>query len=123
MDNQHAAITGYRDLGQNEINLMNEVKAYIAQGKALADKLNAHVNSQFEATKQYIPVEEEEKLIAALPEEQRDAPSGMVQTEAAKAEWLRLVAAEPYRWISIGKTDLQTAGMALARAVAQPTTF
>jgi len=26
MDNQHKKITGYRDLSQNEINLMNEVK-------------------------------------------------------------------------------------------------
>lgn len=27
------------------------------------------------------------------------------------------------RWVSIGKTDLQTGTMALVRAVAQPTTF
>lgn len=27
------------------------------------------------------------------------------------------------RWVSIGKTDLQTGFMALVRAVAQPTTF
>ena len=27
MDNQHKKITGYRDLSQEEINLMNEIKA------------------------------------------------------------------------------------------------
>lgn len=29
--------------------------------------------------------------------------------------------AEPYRWAAIAKTDIQTAAMALIRAVAQPT--
>ena len=32
MDNQHKKITGYRDLSQQEINLMNEIKA---QGEVL----------------------------------------------------------------------------------------
>lgn len=123
MNNQHAAITGYRDLTQNEINLINEIKLYLGAGKVLADKVTAHINAQFEATHVYLPVEEEERLIALLPEEQRDAPTGLVQTAEAKDEWQRLVRTEPHRWVSIAKTDLQTAGMALARAVAQPTNF
>ena len=35
----------------------------------------------------------------------------------------RLQAADPNRWLSIARTDLQTGLMALTRAVAQPTTF
>lgn len=35
----------------------------------------------------------------------------------------RQLEAEPQRWCSIAKTDLQTGLMALTRAVAQPTTF
>lgn len=123
MKDQHRAITGYRELSAVDIALMNEIKAYTAEGQVLADKIHRHVNAQFEATKLYVSVEEEEKRIAALPEEQRDIPTGLVQTEEAKAEWQRIIDAEPYRWISIGKTDVQTAGMAFARAVAQPTTF
>ncbi|HSX85400.1 MAG TPA: hypothetical protein VLE50_08320, partial [Cellvibrio sp.] len=39
------------------------------------------------------------------------------------AELRRFNAAEPMRWLSIGKTDVQTGIMALIRAIAQPTTF
>lgn len=41
MDNQHKKITGYRDLSQAEIDLMNEVKAHEAQWNTLVDKLKA----------------------------------------------------------------------------------
>lgn len=123
MENQLRIITGYRELTALDIALMNEIKAYTAAGKVLADKVTKHVTDQFDATKVYISVEEEEKLIAAQPEELRDIPTGLVQTDEAKAEWQRIINAEPHRWISIAKTDMQTAGMALARAVAQPTTF
>lgn len=123
MNNQHQAITGYRELTQNDINLMNEIKAYISQGALLLDKVTAHVNTQFDATRSFLSLEEEQKLINTLPKEQRDIPSGLVQTPEAKAEWLRLVHAEPHRWISMAKTNLQLANMELVRAVAQPTNF
>ena len=38
-------------------------------------------------------------------------------------EDLRAVETCDPRWVSIGKTDLQTGFMALVRAIAQPTTF
>lgn len=41
MDNQHKKITGYRDLSQQEINLMNEVKALEAKWNGLVDRLRA----------------------------------------------------------------------------------
>lgn len=40
MDNQHKKIKGYRDLTQEEINLMNEVKAKGAELGVLIEKLD-----------------------------------------------------------------------------------
>lgn len=39
MDNQHRKISGYRELGQAEIDLMNEIKAVGPTLEALLDKL------------------------------------------------------------------------------------
>lgn len=41
MENQHRKITGYRELTQDEIDLMNEIKALGAQFGELVDKVNA----------------------------------------------------------------------------------
>lgn len=41
MDNQHQKISGYRDLSQDEIDLMNEVKALEARWNGLVDRLRA----------------------------------------------------------------------------------
>lgn len=41
MENQHQKITGYRDLSQAEIDMMNEAKALAEQCGALIAKLEA----------------------------------------------------------------------------------
>lgn len=41
MDNQHRQIRGYRELGQPEMDLMNEVKALEAKWNGLVDRLRA----------------------------------------------------------------------------------
>lgn len=41
VDNQHRKISGYRDLSQAEIGLMNEVKAFEAKWNGLVDRLRA----------------------------------------------------------------------------------
>ena len=41
MDNQHQKITGYRDLTQQEIDLMNEGKALAEQCRVYTEKLKA----------------------------------------------------------------------------------
>jgi hypothetical protein len=41
MENQHQKITGYRDLSQEEIDLMNECKALAAQCGEMIAKLRA----------------------------------------------------------------------------------
>ncbi len=42
MDNQHRKIKGYRELSQEEINLMNEIKEEAAKVGALCEKLKGH---------------------------------------------------------------------------------
>ena len=44
MDNQHRQIKGYRELSQEEIDLMNEIKSKGAELGELVDKLNAAEN-------------------------------------------------------------------------------
>lgn len=75
MENQHRKITGYRDLSQQEIDLMNKIKNEI--GSRL------------------------EELVEEL----------MQHPDTDK------------RWVSIGKTDLQTGLMALVRSIAKPSSF
>ena len=41
MENQHQKISGYRDLSQAEIDLMNEVKSLEAKWNGLIDRLKA----------------------------------------------------------------------------------
>lgn len=41
MDNQHRKIKGYRELSQEEINLMNEIKAKAAEVGELVEKLES----------------------------------------------------------------------------------
>ncbi len=50
MENQHRKITGYRELNQAEIDLMNEIKAKGAELHALIDKVN-ETNTAIEGDK------------------------------------------------------------------------
>lgn len=52
MKDQHKLIKGYRDLSQEEINLMNEAKALGEQIGALVDKLDA---ADFAQTSDQVP--------------------------------------------------------------------
>ncbi len=93
MENQHRKISGYRELSQAEIDLMNEVKALGPTIEAVVLKVQAHVLKQRGET--VIPSPEFDRLEAATPE----------------------------RFAALAKTDFQTALMCLTRAVAQPTFF
>lgn len=94
MDNQHRKISGYRELSQKEIDLMNRVKQKGAELLEIQRELMDMLN------KQHV----EKAMNEAVDPE----------------ELLRFRAAEPQRWAAIGKTDIQTGIMALVRAVAQP---
>jgi len=106
MNNQHQKIKGYRDLTQEEIDLMNRIKEKGAELLALQDELANRLNTDFEF-----------KYAEAL--RSQHGPNDFASTEYQ--EFNRFEAAEPLRWAAIGKTDIQTGIMALVRAVAQPT--
>jgi hypothetical protein len=115
MDNQHKKIKGYRDLSQEEIDLMNRIKE---KGQELLN-LHAELAGRLET-------DLEVKLSAARQSVAGAEYDGKPYTEETGAtdechEYRRFKAAEPQRWASIGKTDIQTGIMALVRAVAQPT--
>ena len=103
MENQHRKIAGYRELSQEEIDLMNRIKAKGAELLELQAELADLLKLQ------------EVAKINAMDQ----ASTSEVEAEA-KAEFNRFHAAEPFRWSAIGKTDIQTGIMALVRAVAQP---
>lgn len=105
MENQHRKIKGYRELTQEDIELMNAIKAQGAKLLSLQAELKARLNTDIEIKKS-----------AAKN-------SKMSLADEASAECIelrRFEAAEPIRWCCIGKTDIETGVMALVRAVAQP---
>lgn len=97
VDNQHRKIQGYRDLSQTEIDLMNKIKQKGLELEQLLDDVRDHVKQQ--------------RVLSTPP------------TPEANAEAERLHAAEPERWMAMGKTHFQEGLMSLTRAVAQPTFF
>lgn len=100
MENQHRKISGYRELSQAEIDLMNEIKAFGPKLQALVEKIEAHVTEQ---------------LISSEGIYSGNTPD--------TAEINRLAAADPLDWTMTGKQHLQQGLMALTRAIAQPTFF
>lgn len=101
MENQHRKITGYRELNQQEIDLMNEVKALGPQIEAVLLKVQAHILAQ-------------RKQISLS-----DTCSPDTGVELLK----RLEDSTPERFAAMSKTEFQTGLMYLTRAVAQPTFF
>lgn len=93
MENQHRAISGYRDLTQEEIALMNE-------GKALAEQCGAYIAK-----------------LRAMPATGANGVPFVNETPDGPAPSL------DQRWISIGATQLQQGFMAVIRGIAQPTNF
>ncbi|WP_220814089.1 Acb2/Tad1 domain-containing protein [Pseudomonas paralcaligenes] len=105
MENQHRKIKGYRELSQAEVDLMNRIKAKGAELLALQAELAGRLGTDLEV-----------KQAAAVASKR----SPQDEATAECVELRRFLAAEPQRWASLGKTDIQTGIMALVRAVAQP---
>lgn len=80
-------LTGYRELTQQEIDLINKIKATGSVLESLIEEIHAHLNNQV--------------------------------GDAFDID----IDFEPFRWLNLGKTDLQTGLMFLTRSVAQPTNF
>ena len=99
MENQHRKITGYRELSQDEINLMNEIKSLGPQIESVLIRVQNHLSQQ------------------------REDCIALGSGEEAQSLTARLDNATPERFAALAKTDFQTALMYLTRAVAQPTFF
>lgn len=91
---QQPAITGYRELTEQEVELMNECNAIAQQCALFIDKLRGHPAS----------------LLVEGPVTFKDKEGNSVPSL-------------DHRWINIAATDLQKGFMCLTRAIAQPTTF
>lgn len=98
-------ITGYRQLNDEEAQLMNLVKAKGQELGALLNKVETYLAAQ------------------RLDAERVSAGPEGADSDAGKAELARIDAAQPGRWLNIGRTDLQTGVMAVIRAIAQPGGF
>lgn len=86
-------ITGYRQLSEEEVALMNE-------GKELAERCGEYVAK-----------------LRRLPQTRDEVPM-LLEIEPGKFE-----PTVDQRWISDGATDLQKGFMFIMRGIAQPTTF
>lgn len=95
MDNQHRKISGYRELSQQEIDLINEIKQKGVDLGVLCDRLNQHLLDKFSP----VALENDPELRSLMAH------------------------SDPFSWLANGKGSLQTALMMITRAVAQPITF
>lgn len=114
MENQHRKISGYRELSAQEIDLMNRIKKagqdLLSLQSELANKLVTDRESKLYSAKE---------SVKGLEFEVRAYTEHTGASDECQ-EFRRFNDAEPQRWASIGKTDIQTGIMALVRAVAQP---
>ena len=105
-------ITGYRQLNEAEAQLMNAFKSdlgsYLVTAVSMAMQ---HVGAQRAAA------------LGVIRERDGEMPPYSDEGRAARAEIMRLDAAQPERWIAIANTHFQEGLMALTRAVAQPGSF
>lgn len=92
---QHQKIKGYRDLSQEEIDLMNRIKSFGPELEKLCEDL----------------FEYHEKQLA-------DAELAL-----ESEDYRRIMDASPYWWRNEGRMHLQQGLMFLTRSVAQPSFF
>ena len=115
MENQHRKIKGYRELSQEEINLMNRIKAKGSELMALQAELAGRLDTD----------EETKRLAARRSVDGHKSFSDVPYNEHTGAtdechEYRRFNSADPMRWADIGKSNIQIGIMALVRADAQP---
>jgi len=104
MENQHQQIKGYRDLSQQEIDLMNEIKA---KGEELRTLIAKIANGA-------IP-----KLAAIAPATEDDHPA-LVEGQAFSVE---TEGDDPLFWLRYADSSFRCGIMYAVRAVARPTSY
>lgn len=98
------ALPGYRALSDVELRLIDEIKAHEQETLRLLSHIRSHLARQDSSAR-------------------INATSGAdTIRQQADRELVRLYDAEPIRWHSIAKTEIQQGFMALVRSVAQPRT-
>ena len=102
MDNQHQKITGYRDLSQAEIDLMNEIKTKGEELRALVAKINS---------------------IIAPPLPLLEAGDNAEMVVGVAAYSLVTEGDSPTYWLRTSDSYFRAGLMAAVRAVAQPTSY
>lgn len=117
MQNRHQKINGYRELSQEEIDLMNRIKEKGAELLALQAELTGRLDTDSE-----VKFSNARKSIKGHQFEGRSYTVYNGNTDECH-EYRRFEEAEPLRWAQIGKTDIQTGIMALVRAVGQQTSL
>ena len=115
MENQHRKIAGYRELSQEEIDLMNRIKAKGGELLQLVAELQGRLS-----TDQEVKLNAARASVVGTQSLQGYSYNEHTGATDECVEYRRFAAAEPQRWAAIGKTDIQTGIMALVRAVAQP---
>lgn len=96
LKDQHTKIKGYRDLSQEEIDLMNLIKDTANLVETALYQIQQHI------------IEQNKRAFSITNNED---------------EQQRIFQAEAYEWYVDAKKELQTGFMKLVRSVAQPTTF
>lgn len=118
---QKTPITGYRQLSDAEIDLINRLKAKGAELLALHDEVVKFVGDKANTL---WANEQNAGVLARAKEgkigEEAEHAEAVLAHEQAQNAFSAIQRAEPFRWAAIGRTDIQTGMMALIRAVAQP---
>ena len=114
MENQHRRISGYRELNQDEIDLMNKVKQLGVTFEAVLLEVLAHIEGQHDDAYGRVFDPEMGRKVAYGSQLPDDMAADLIK---------RLTDATPERFAALAKTDMQTSLMYLTRAVAQPTFF
>ena len=91
MENQHRKIKGYRELTQEEIDLMNKIKEVGLQLQTLCDTIDSYHEERYR------------------------------NIDISNDEFDRINKADPFCWANEGRRKLQEGLMCLTRSVAQPT--
>lgn len=108
MDNQHRKIKGYGELSEEEIALMNRIKAHGPELERLVLDIDAYLTKQ---------------ALNAMSSDDLEAMSTGGLAVGDEAETTRIDRACPCLWLDEGKISLQKGLMFLTRAIAQPSFF
>ncbi len=102
----NAPITGYRNLTEAEVALINQIKAKGVEIEALCSQVGRYIDEQYDTAWGVL-----------------DADDPNLDSDHDTVEVARLESTQPGAWAGEARINFQKALMFLTRAVAQPTSF